>query len=149
MHVGSAWTDQGLIEGRAHETLRLRAGVGVPVAIVADVLVKHAQPVAASDPAAMARDALDRGLADGLVVTGPATGAVVDTSRLRRVVEAAGERPVLVGSGTRPEALSELHAAGARGAIVGTWCKTGGRIEAPVDAERAARMVAARGELSD
>lgn len=109
--------------------------------------VPYASP--AETLAAMARDALDRGLADGLVVTGPATGAAVHTTRLRQVAEAAGGRPVLVGSGTRPEALNELHAAGARGAIVGTWCKTGGRIEAPVDPERAARMVAARGELFD
>jgi len=148
VHVGSAWTDQGLIHGRAHESLRMRSRLGVPVAVLADVLVKHAEPVAAIDPANMARDALDRGLADGLVVTGPATGAAVDTTRLRRTVAGAGGRPVLAGSGTTPEAVAELHAAGAHGAIVGTWCKVGGRIEAPVDADRAARLVVARDRLS-
>jgi len=148
VHVGSAWTDQGLIHGRAHDTLRQRLRLGCPVAIVADVLVKHAHPVAEADPMALARDAVQRGLADGLVVTGPATGTVVDTIRLRRTVEAAGGRPVLAGSGTTPEAVAELHAAGARGAIVGTWCKVGGRIEAPVDADRASRLVVARDALS-
>ncbi len=148
VHVGSAWTDQGLIHGRAHETMRLRARLGAPVAVLADVMVKHAAPVAAVDPTTLARDALDRGLADGLVVTGCATGAAVDARRLQQTVDGAGDRPVLAGSGTTPDAVAQLHAAGARGAIVGTWCKVGGQVEAPVDADRAARLVVARDGLS-
>lgn len=147
VHVGSAWTDQGLIHGRAHQTLRLRAELGAEVAIVADVLVKHAHPVAGADPTAIARETVERGLADGLVVTGSATGAAVDPERLRRTVEGAGGRPVLAGSGTAPDAVADLKAVGARGAIVGTWCKADGAIGSPVDPARAARLVAARDRL--
>ena len=41
VHTGAMWTDQGLIQGRAHETLRLRRTLAPGVAILADVLVKH------------------------------------------------------------------------------------------------------------
>ena len=81
------------------------------------------------------------------VVTGAATGAAVDPERLRRTVEGAGGRPVFAGSGTTPDAVPELYAAGARGAIVGTWCKADGAIESPADPARAGRLVAARDRL--
>ena len=43
VHVGSAETDQGHIDGKAHDTLRFRKAVGAEVAIFADVFVKHAR----------------------------------------------------------------------------------------------------------
>ncbi|MCZ7677559.1 MAG: hypothetical protein M5U28_01790 [Sandaracinaceae bacterium] len=46
VHVGAYVTDQGLIEGRAFETLRYRRELGAEVAILADVRVKHAAPLA-------------------------------------------------------------------------------------------------------
>ena len=42
--MGSAWTDQGLIQGEAYQTLLYRKQVGTQVSIAADVLVKHASP---------------------------------------------------------------------------------------------------------
>jgi hypothetical protein len=141
VHTGAAWTDQGLIQGQAHRTLRERRQLGSDVAILADVLVKHAQPVAPADPAVVARETVERGSADGLVVTGPATGAAVDLERLRAVVEAVPGTPVLAGSGVTPESLPAILDVAA-GAIVGTWLKDGGRTDAPVDADRAALLVA-------
>ncbi|MCH8148011.1 MAG: BtpA/SgcQ family protein, partial [Planctomycetes bacterium] len=41
VHTGVAATDQGLLEGRAAETLRMRKLLGAPIAILADVHVKH------------------------------------------------------------------------------------------------------------
>ena len=149
VHVGSAWTDQGLIHGHAHATLRRRASIGSSVAIVADVLVKHARPVFEADPTELARETVERGLADGLVVTGNATGAPVDTSRLRSVVAGAGGRPVFGGSGVTPALVRDLFEAGAHGAIVGTWCKVDGRIESPVDPDRVSELVVARDRLGD
>ena len=43
--TGIMATDQGLIEGNAHELLRYRRELGADVAILADVLVKHARPL--------------------------------------------------------------------------------------------------------
>src|SRR5262249_4211077 len=44
VHTGAMWSDQGLLQGRAHETLRQRRALGARVLILADVLVKHAVP---------------------------------------------------------------------------------------------------------
>ncbi len=141
VHTGAAWTDQGLIQGRAHETLRLRAALDARVDILADVLVKHASPAAPADPADAAREAVARGLADGLVVTGRATGSPVDPARLEAVASAV-EVPVLAGSGVEPRSLAALRPL-CSGAIVGTWIKENGHTSAPVDAVRARTLVAA------
>ncbi len=141
VHTGAMWTDQGLIRGRAHETLRRRAALGAGVAILADVLVKHGAPVSPMTAPAAAREAVDRGLADGLVVTGPSTGAPVDPEELGSVGDAVPV-PVLAGSGVDPESLPRLRPL-CSGAIVGTWVKENGDTEAPVDPERARALVAA------
>src|SRR5438552_14116094 len=41
VHVGAMATDQGIIEGEAADTLRLRALIAAEVLIFADYLVKH------------------------------------------------------------------------------------------------------------
>src|ERR1051326_681144 len=47
IHTGARVTDQGLIEGRANDTLRYRKLLGSDVRIFADVDVKHSAPIAA------------------------------------------------------------------------------------------------------
>ena len=44
VHIGAMVTDQGLIEGQAAETLRLREALNSDIAILADIGVKHATP---------------------------------------------------------------------------------------------------------
>src|SRR5687768_120118 len=75
VHSGAMLTDQGWLSGRAHETVRQRAQLGAPVAICADVLVKHAIAPPGADLAGIARDTRIRGQADVLIVTGAATCA--------------------------------------------------------------------------
>ncbi|HJL18150.1 MAG TPA: BtpA/SgcQ family protein [Sandaracinaceae bacterium LLY-WYZ-13_1] len=136
VHVGAYVTDQGVIEGRAFETLRERRVLGVErVAILADVRVKHAAPLAEAPIEDEVRDALHRGLADAVVVSGAGTGEPVERARLEAVRAAAGDAVVLVGSGLTPERAESL-APLADGAIVGTWLKVGGDVRAPVDAAR-------------
>jgi uncharacterized protein len=143
VHVGAMVTDQGLIEGEAAYTLRYRDALGArAVAIWADVLVKHAAPLGPLDPGQAARDCLERGLADALIVTGAATGEPVSIERLRQVAEAAEGAPVWLGSGLTPQSAESL-APLARGAIVGTWFKQGGEVRAPVEAGRVRELVAA------
>ena len=143
VHTGAYLTDQGIIEGEAAGTLRYRRNLGAEqVEIFADVLVKHAQPLVPLDPAAAVRDCLGRGCADGVIVTGEATGAPVSRDLLASVRDAAGDRPVFLGSGLDPSNAAEL-APLADGAIVGTWLKAGGRLDAPVDPERVKQMAAA------
>ncbi len=143
VHTGAYVTDQGVIEGEAFDTLRYRSALGADhVAILADVLVKHAAPLAALTPEAATREALERGLADGVIVTGEATGAPVDEERLARVRAAAGDAPVFVGSGMTPERAATLGPL-ADGAIAGTWLKRNGDVRAEVDVARVRELVKA------
>lgn len=143
VHTGAYVTDQGLIEGEAEQSLRYRQALAAErVAILADVLVKHATPLAPLTPTAATRDCLLRGHADAVIVTGEATGGAVQTAVLEEVVRAAEGRPVLLGSGLTPERAEEL-APHVHGAIVGTWLKADGRVDRPVDEARVREMAAA------
>jgi len=145
VHAGAMVTDQGIVEGRAAETLRERARLGASVAVAADVLVKHAAPLAGgvlADPAASARDLVERALADALIVSGPATGSPTDLGRLRAVAAAVPGTPVLAGSGATDGTIADLLEVAA-GAIVGTWLKEGGDVRAPVDRRRVRAIVGA------
>jgi hypothetical protein len=142
VHTGAMVTDQGLIQGRAAETLRLRRALGTPALILADVLVKHASPAAPVDLAQAAEDTFRRGLADALLLTGAGTGKPASLQEAQRVREAVPEAPLLVASGvTRDTAAAWLRAC--RGAVVGTWVKQDGDIARPVDVERVRALVAA------
>jgi membrane complex biogenesis BtpA family protein len=135
IHVGVALTDQGTIAGRADETLRLRASLGRPVWILADAGVKHARSVAYGSAAAEAADAVERGLADAILVTGARTGMPVDAGALASVRRAIPGTPLLAASGVEPD-LAQKLARHCDGFIVGTWLKREGKIEEPVDLER-------------
>lgn len=79
VHTGARVTDQGLIEGRAHLTLRQRRALGAErVALLCDVDVKHSAALAARPIGEEAHDLAARGLADAVLVTGSGTGRGAD-----------------------------------------------------------------------
>ena len=143
VHSGAVATDQGVIEGRAGDALRYRRLLGAGgVALLADVAVKHGVPLGPQPIGEQARDAAYRGLADALVVTGPATGMEPSVEDLRAVRRAVPDRPLLVGSGLSPDNALTLLAL-ADGAIVGTALKRDGQTAAEVDRERVRRLMTA------
>ena len=142
VHTGVYATDQGFIEGRADETLRYRRLLSQRVAILADVHVKHAVPISQPDIARAARETAYRGMADGLIVTGPATGEPVDIDELRRVREAVPDRRLFVGSGATAETVQALLSV-ADGIIVGTAIKPNRDPSYPVDVRLARALVRA------
>ncbi|MHC5051410.1 MAG: BtpA/SgcQ family protein [Planctomycetota bacterium] len=143
VHTGVMATDQGLIEGRAAETLRVRAALGAEdVSIVADAHVKHGRPLHAESLVDAARDLVLRGGADALVVSGVATGAPTDLADLSAVREALPDALLLAGSGVRRETVAEVLAY-ADAVIVGTALKRGGKTSAPVDVARVRSFVRA------
>jgi membrane complex biogenesis BtpA family protein len=147
IHVGAVVADQGLIQGDAYATLRYRRLLGTDTRLLVDVGGKHAVPLAPVGLEQVARDAVTRGLADALVVSGVATGEATDLGDLKRVRAAVPGHPVLVGSGVTPDTVADLLAV-ADGAIVGTWVKRDGRTANPVDPARVtalARAAARRG----
>jgi membrane complex biogenesis BtpA family protein len=127
VHTGAAATDQGPIVGQAWHTLRKRRELGADrpdcyVAILADVRVKHARPLVERPLAEEAQDLRLRGLADGVIVTGAATGAGADPAEVRLVREALPDCPVLVGSGVDAGSVAAFLPA-ADGCIIGSSLK--------------------------
>jgi hypothetical protein len=117
--------DEGLIEASAGDLLRYRRTIGAErVRVFADLKKKHASHAVTSDVSlAETAKAAAFFLADGLVVTGAATGEPAAPADVVAVCEAAA-LPVLVGSGLSPSNLSAYAAA--HGFIVGSSLKQGG-----------------------
>ena len=138
VHTGAMLTDQGIIEGEAGETLRYRERICPGVQIFADVHVKHAAPLGDWPIEIAARDTLERGLADALIVSGTRTGEAADVSDLERVRRACPSAKILLGSGVTAENVPDYSQAD--GFIVGTSLKRNGRVSNPVDPRRVAEL---------
>jgi membrane complex biogenesis BtpA family protein len=144
IHVGARVTDQGLIEGTAHETLRYRKLLGSDLKIFADVDVKHSAPIAPRPLKEEVEELVFRGGVDAVIVTGTATGKQTNLGDLKAAKSAAGPAPVFAGSGVDAQSVGEILRI-ADGVIVGTALKRDGITTNAVDAERVrALMKAAR-----
>ena len=145
---GARVTDQGLIQGIAHDLLRLRAQLSKEdVAIWADVDVKHSAPLAVRPLAYEVDDMVKRGMANGVIVSGSGTGARVEREHLLIVKAAAAGVPVLIGSGVSVDALADVYEH-ADGFIVGTALKEGAVATAPVDRRRVEAFMKAHRALT-
>jgi uncharacterized protein len=142
VYVGAAVTDQGLIEGAARTAVLYRKELGADVAIWADIFVKHAAQLGEQTLEAVAADAVLRGMADALIVSGIATGSNTDVEELRRVKAVLPETPLLVGSGFTAATAADLLRY-ADGAIVGTSLKQDGNVANPIDVARVSALRAA------
>ena len=132
--------DEGIMEADAGDLLRYRKLIGADdIRIFTDVKKKHSSHnlTADIDLAETAR-AAEFFLADGIIVTGSATGRSADPDEVRTVVESV-EIPTLVGSGVTPENIAEF--ASAEGFIVGSSLKEGGLWSNPPDPTRVESMV--------
>lgn len=147
--TGVMATDQGLIEGAAHQLLRYRRELGSDVKIFADVLVKHARPLGTPNLTTAVQETINRGLADSVILSGWATGSPPTLEDLELATAAANGTPVFIGSGASWENISTLMQA-ADGVIVSSSLKRRGRIEQPIDPTRVSQFVeAARGSVAD
>lgn len=140
--TGVMATDQGLIEGQAHHLLRYRRELGSDVKILADVLVKHARPLGSPNLTTAVQETIERGLADGVILSGWATGSPPTLEDLELASAAANGTPVFIGSGANWENISTLMQA-ADGVIVSSSLKRRGQIEQPIDPIRVSQFVEA------
>ncbi|MBD2313422.1 BtpA/SgcQ family protein [Desertifilum sp. FACHB-1129] len=140
--TGVMATDQGLIEGPARELMRYRRELDSNVKILADVLVKHARPLGSPNLTTAVQETIERGLADGVILSGWATGSPPSLEDLELASAAAKGTPVFIGSGANWENISTLISA-ADGAIVSSSLKRHGRIDQPIDPIRVSRFVEA------
>ena len=140
-------TDQGLIEGNAHEILRFRRELGSDIAIFADVLVKHARPLGTPNLTTAVQDTIERSLADAIILSGWATGSPPTLEDLELATAAAKGTPVLIGSGANWDNIGQLMQA-ADGAIVASSLKRQGMIHETIDPIRVAQFIEAAREVS-
>ncbi|MEM9116996.1 MAG: BtpA/SgcQ family protein [Cyanobacteria bacterium P01_D01_bin.6] len=138
--TGVMATDQGLIEGCAYKLLRYRRELGSNVNILADVLVKHARPLGSPNLTTAVQETIHRGLADGIILSGWATGSPPNLEDLELAKAAAGDIPVFIGSGANWENISKLIQS-ADGVIVASSLKRKGEIQQPIDPIRVRQFV--------
>ncbi|WP_367834383.1 BtpA/SgcQ family protein [Vulcanisaeta sp. JCM 16159] len=126
---------EGLIEPVAREVLEVMTRLNTKITVLADIFVKHASPLHRMTIEDVAKDCVERALADALVVTGPRTGEPPDPLLLRRVIKTVNTK-VLVGSGINPNNIGDYREA--HGFIVGTYLKDE---EGQIDPTKARNMV--------
>ncbi len=147
--TGVMATDQGLIQGEAHHLMRYRRELGSEVKILADVLVKHGRPLGSPNLTVAVQETIERGLADGAILSGWSTGSPPTLEDLELAQAAAKGTPVFIGSGANWENIPTLMKA-ADGVIVSSSLKRHGQIEQPIDPIRVSQFVdATRRSLSD
>ena len=124
--------DEGVIESCAGELLRYRRLIGADrVLVLADIKKKHSAHAITADVSIVeTAKAAEMFLADGLIVSGPATGVAASPAEVRAVADGV-RLPVLVGSGLSADNLSQF--AHATGFIVGSSVKRDGHWDQPLD----------------
>ena len=140
--------DEGWIDASAGPLLRYRREIHADdIRVFADIKKKHsAHALTADVDLVETAKAAEFFRADGVIVTGTATGRAADTNEVASVA-AAVHVPVWVGSGLTPENLASY--AEADGFIVGSSVKIGGVWSNPLDRLRVEAMARAFGLLPD
>lgn len=137
--TGAYVTDQGVIVGCAHILKRLQKQLSCiktetnPL-IFGDVLCKHASPISPRTLELEAIDALERGLADAVIITGNRTGLPAKLSDLK-LLRKKQIQPILVGSGVTSDSIQEILPY-IDGVIIGTSLKHKNKISLPVDRKK-------------
>jgi membrane complex biogenesis BtpA family protein len=147
VHMGAVISDQGILQGMSHATLRLRAALRSSVLIFADVGVKHATPLGERGLGLETRDLCERGLVDAVIVSGVWTGAETSLDDIA-LVRQHSALPVLLGSGATPENLPGVYGK-VDGLIVGSTFKKDGQAENMVEESRVKAFTEARQALED
>lgn len=139
VHMNAVVSDQGILQGEAHKTMRLRSNLKSEVLVFADVGVKHATPLTSRTIEQETKDVSERGLADAVIVSGQFTGGETDPKDCEKVRETT-DLPILIGSGTTPENISKVYDK-VDGFIVGSYFKKGGKGENLVEESRVKEFV--------
>ena len=140
--VFSHVADEGLMDCDAGELLRYRRAIGADrIRVFADIKKKHASHAITHDVSLVdSAHAAEFFLADGVIVTGSATGRTADPDEVDAVSKAVGI-PTLVGSGITPENLADFWSADAF--IVGSVLKQQGIWSNPPKPARLEAMIQA------
>jgi uncharacterized protein len=140
IHCGAVVSEQGIIEGAAHQTLRLRNALRSTVLIFADVAVKHARPLVDRGLVTETKDVVERGCADAVIVSGERTGSETP-AKVVQEVRSATEAPLIIGSGATPENIGTIFSF-VNGMIVGSYFKNRGQANNFVERSRVKAFMA-------
>lgn len=135
--VYAAIADEGLLEtADAGPLLRYRRAIGAErVKILCDIKKKHSSHAITADvDLAETARAAEIFRADGVIVTGTATGRPTKVDDVR-AVRTATTLPLAIGSGTTPDNIRETFEY-ADAVIVGSWYKKDGDWRNPPDETR-------------
>jgi membrane complex biogenesis BtpA family protein len=134
--------DEGIIESCAGPLLRYRRAISAQhIRVFADIKKKHsAHAITADVSLAETAKAAEFFQADGVIVSGVATGSATDAAEVNAVA-AGSNLATLVGSGVTPENIAEYRSADAL--IVGSSVKRDGVWSSPLDEGRVRTIVAA------
>jgi membrane complex biogenesis BtpA family protein len=99
VYTGARLSDQGILQGEAHEIARYRRALGATAQIWADVAVKHSAPLGDRFLGDEVEDTVERALADAVIVSGTSTGKPTALEDVRTVKRHAGQAPVYVAAG--------------------------------------------------
>jgi membrane complex biogenesis BtpA family protein len=127
--------DEGVLQSDAGELLRYRRAIGADeVRIFADIKKKHSSHAITADvDLAETAAAAEFFLADGVIVTGTATGAPTAAADVEAVAHKVSI-PTLVGSGVNPDNIAGYG--DADGLIVGSYVKHDGLWSNDIDPVR-------------
>ena len=139
--------DEGIIESCAAELLRYRRTIGAEhIQIFADIKKKHSSHAITADVSIEeTAHAAEFFCADGLIITGTATGQPADADEVARVRKTT-DLQILVGSGITPENIA-AYAPHAHALIVGSSIKKDGYWANPIDEARTRALFDAASKL--
>jgi membrane complex biogenesis BtpA family protein len=139
--------DEGVIESSAGSLLRYRRAIGAGgIRVFADIKKKHSAHALTADVSlAETAKAAEFFLADGVIVSGIATGQPTEVSDVRAVARAVGI-PTLVGSGVTLNNFEEYVDADAL--IVGSSIKHGGVWSGAIDESEVSALARAFNKIS-
>ena len=101
------YTDQGIIEGKAHEIAEFKNTLNKEIDIYADVFVKHAVPPEGSKIENHTEELIERAGADVVIVTGDGTGHQIDIEDLSKVRDIVPQGRLAIGSGVNEENIED------------------------------------------
>ena len=134
------YTDQGMIEGKAHEIAQFKNSLNKEIEIYADVFVKHAVPPEGSKIENHTEELIHRAGADIVIVTGDGTGHEINIEDLNKVRDIVPQGKLAIGSGVNEENI-EQYVDLADILIIGTSFKVDNDVSKRVDQRSVEQLI--------
>ena len=131
---------EGILYPIARELIELKYKLKSNVRIYADVNVKHGKPLVERDIVDVAKECIERGMAEAIILTGSRTGKVVELNDILKLRKAKLGKPIVVGSGINLNNIAKYWSI-ADGFIVGTYFRVNGDLSKPIDRERVNKLM--------